>query len=93
MPTTWDIQFEDHPEKVFVSGERLRCIVTLSLTSPKNIRGVYLVIHGCAETNWTKSRTVRRNGKRRTVLDSYSAYELYMDEKVYFVGGANGENF
>lgn len=91
MPTTCDFYFEDNPEKVFAAGELLRCIVSVSLTSPKNIRGVYLKVDGRAATNWTKSRTVRRNRKSRTVHDSYSASQLYIEEKVYFVGGENGK--
>lgn len=80
MPTTCEIDFENNPLKVIYAGQLLRGTVRLNLTEEKNVRGVYIRIHGTAHCHWTEG-----SGDNRK---SYTGDEDYLNERTYFVGGA-----
>lgn len=80
MPTTCEIDFENNPLKVIYAGQMLRGTVRLQLTEEKNVRGVYIRIHGTAHCHWTEG-----SGDNRK---SYTGDEDYLNERTYFVGGA-----
>lgn len=83
MPTTCVIDFDNNPMKVIYAGQLLRGTVTLTLTAPKSVRGVYIRIHGKAYAHWTEGTGDNRK--------TYTGSENYLDEKTYLAGG-NGTN-
>lgn len=85
MPTTCVIEFENNPSKVVYSGQLLRGNVHLSLTGSKTVRGVYIKICGEGYCHWSTG-----SGKNRR---SYTGKEDYLEERVYFMGGREGDNF
>lgn len=83
MPTTCNIEFENNLPKVCYSGTLLRGSVTLSLTSPKSCRGVYIKIRGDGYARWTEG-----SGKNKK---TYTGSETYIEERVYFEGSPSGK--
>lgn len=51
MPTICKIDFENNPMKVLYAGQLLKGTVKLTLTSQKDIRGVYINILGKGNKN------------------------------------------
>lgn len=82
MPTTCQIEFDNNPEKVFYAGQLLRGTIQLTLTSEKNVRGVYILITGRAYCHWTERVA---NQRRR-----YTGNEDYLKEKTYLYGDEHG---
>lgn len=82
MTVTCKIDFENNPMKVIYAGQLLRGTVTLNLSEEKNVRGVYIRIHGFAHCHWTEGTGDNRR--------SYTGDEDYLDERTYFVGGSSG---
>lgn len=79
MPTNCVIVFENNPSKVFYGGQLLKGSVTLTLTSEKTVRGIYIKITGDAYAHWSEG-----SGKSKK---SYTGEESYLNERTYFVGG------
>lgn len=77
--TTCDITFENNRLKVFSTGKLLRGSVHLTLQEEKKVRGVYVRI-------WGRAYARVRSGK-----STYKGKEDYLNEKIYLVGGRNGE--
>lgn len=77
MPTTCVIDFEDNP---VYSGQLLRGTVELNLSKEKNVRGVYIDLCGKGYASWTEN-----NGRYQQI---YTTEEIYLNERIYFVGGS-----
>lgn len=69
----------DNSFKVYSAGKLLRGNVHFALQEEKKVRGVYIRIVGQA---YAATGNTRYN---------YRAHEVYLDTKVYLVGGPNGE--
>lgn len=85
MPTSCEIEFENNPLKVIYGGQTLRGTVRLTLTEEKNVRGIYINIHGTAHAQWSIG-----TGSRRV---THTGNEDYLNEKTFFVGGSSGSDF
>lgn len=83
MPTTFEIDFENNPEKVFYAGQLVRGTIKMTLTSEKTVRGVYIIITGKAYCHWTTG-----SGNDRK---SHTGKEDYLEEKTYLYGDDNGK--
>lgn len=80
MPTTCDIELRNNDDSdTFYAGQELCGTVRLTLTEEKHLRGVYIQIDGKGFFQWQSGRfTYLRKAK-------------YLEEKLYLVGGENGE--
>lgn len=76
--TTCDITF-DNRLKVYSAGKMLRGSVRLTLEEEKKVRGVYARI-------WGRAHAEVRSGK-----SNYKGKEDYLNERIYLIGGPNGE--
>lgn len=85
MPIKCVIDFENNPHKVVYAGEALCGTIKLALTEEKRVRGIYIRILGRAYCRWTNG-----TGKHRR---SYTGREIYLNEKVYLLGGRVGNCF
>lgn len=77
--TTCDITFENNHLKVFSAGQMMRGSVRLRLHEEKKVYGVYVRIWGRAYARKEYSKT------------TYKGKEDYLNEKIYILGGPNGE--
>lgn len=50
MPISCEIIFEKNPNKVFYAGRSLHGSIRLTLTSDRNVRGIFVKIDGSAKT-------------------------------------------
>lgn len=91
MPTKCVIQLLDNDQRVYYAGDLLRGTLSLSLTSEKSVRGVYVEVNGKAYAHWTESETIERNGKRETITKSYTGEEIYLRDRTHFIGGTSGK--
>lgn len=90
MPTTCSINFPGNLEKVFYSGQLLSGTVRLTLTSQKEVRGVYVEIYGKSYVHWTETEYEERDGKRESVTRSYTSEESFLRERKHFLGNSDG---
>lgn len=82
MSTNCYIDFENSELNAFYAGQMLQGTVRLHLMKRKTVRGVYIHIKGNAFAKWRVGRA------------KYCAFgmENYLNEKMYLIGGANGES-
>ncbi|XP_055313203.1 arrestin domain-containing protein 2-like isoform X2 [Sitodiplosis mosellana] len=83
MPTTCKINFENNPQKIFLSGQKLHITVRLKLTEEVKVRGVYIHLRGM-----THARFIMDDFRR---AGHYATDEDVLDMKKCLVDG-NGEN-
>lgn len=99
MPTQCAIKFDSNPNGVFYSGQTLAGHVELHLDNPKKVKNLKLIISGCAEVKWTKSKLSRRNGaaaaaanrSRRIKRETYMGKEEYIASEVALIPRANDD--
>nr|XP_019535015.2 arrestin domain-containing protein 3 [Aedes albopictus] len=100
MPTQCAIKFDSNPNGVFYSGQTLTGHVELHLDNPKKVKNLKLIITGCAEVKWTKSKLSRRNGAaataaanrwRRIKRETYMGKEEYIASEVALIPRTNDD--
>lgn len=79
----------DKPDKKYKAGDTIHCKINVSIFSKFKARSLSIRFKGIAHTEWTKSRTVTRNGKSHTVHDRYTGDEEYFRVYQYMFGTQN----
>lgn len=88
MPTTFDIEFENNPEKVAYAGSLLRGTVTITLTKKKNVRSIKFRIKGRAHADNTGCLDVEcPSAHHHRARDSD---KIYLEKMFYFIVNASG---
>lgn len=91
MPTTCEIEFENNPLKVIYSGETLRGIVHLLVTSEKVIKKGSVKIVGEGNVRWTEhlQRQKYDNHQQKYVTEYYTedrtSQENYLHRVIEFI--------
>lgn len=80
MPTTCEINFENNPQKICFSGQKLYITVRLKLTEEIKIRGIYIQLRGIAHVRFVID-DARRNGNFTTDEDVLNIRKHLMNEK------------
>ena len=78
------IVYNENPNAVFLSGQKVSGSVRLHNEKPRNIRAVLLLVEGYCQTSWSEG-----NGKSES---TYSAREDYMNTKTILIGNGVGES-
>lgn len=96
MPTKCEIKFDNNTNGVYYSGQMLTGHVELHLDNPKKVKNLKLIISGCAEVKWTKSKLSRRNGAathrwRRIKRETYIGKEEYIATEIALIPRGNDD--
>lgn len=96
MPTECEIKFDSNPNGVYYSGQTLTGHVELRLDHPKKVKNLKLIISGCAEVKWTKSKIKRKNGaesslSRRIQRETYLGKEEFITYEVALIPRVNDD--
>ncbi|XP_063700379.1 arrestin domain-containing protein 2-like [Culicoides brevitarsis] len=79
----------DKPDKKYRAGESVRCKISVNVFSKFKAKSLSVRFRGKAHTEWTKSRTETRDGKTRTVYDTFTGHEEYFRQYQYLFGSEN----
>lgn len=97
MPTECEIKFDSNPNGVYYSGQTLTGHVELRLDNPKKVKNLKLIISGCAEVKWTKSKIKRKNGvaatrcSRRIKRETYTGKEEFITSEIALIPRVNDD--
>lgn len=80
----------DKPNRNYLPGDEVKCVWHVRLRDAKAMRSMYVRYKGDAETKWTESRTVQRNGKSHTEHTTYTGSQSYFDNKQTLFGTREG---
>lgn len=80
MPTTCEINFENNPQKICFSGQKLHITVRLKLTEEIKIRGIYIHLRGTAHVRFVVD-DAGRGGNFTTDEDVLNIRKYLVDGK------------
>lgn len=78
MPTTCEICFENNPQKICFSGQKLHITVRLKLTEEIKIRSIYIQLRGTAHVHFVID-DMGRGGRYSTDEDILNIRKILID--------------
>ncbi|KAJ2949378.1 hypothetical protein O0L34_g15290 [Tuta absoluta] len=76
----------ERTNRIYYAGEIMRGKVVFNQEKKKSFTGIYAKLKGVCDVHWTSGSEFDRGGRTH-----HTSHEKYVDQKVYLIGGPNGD--